>query len=361
MVRFRIDGVLQHAGNLVKTFYDNILNRVKVQAQLRTDEHQATQDGSIRHVKQGQVTDLRISIIPTLEGEKVVMRVLTEYVKGLTLSSLGLSPEHEELVRTAAKKPFGMILAVGPTGSGKSTTLYSVLRILNNPGINITTIEDPVEYRLEGVNHIQVNPRTELTFARGLRSIVRQDPDVILVGEIRDKETAVIAVNAALTGQLLLSTFHSNDAATAIPRLLYMGTEPFLLASTLEIVIAQRLVRKICEECKVKYTLRSKELAAISGAAAKFLNSRDVTLFKGEGCQACSGTGYKGRTAIYEIIRVTPEMEDLILKNPSSKQVWEMARQQGAGSLFEDGLRKIQEGQTTIEELTRVASPTIQD
>jgi type II secretory ATPase GspE/PulE/Tfp pilus assembly ATPase PilB-like protein len=239
-----------------------------------------------------------------------------------------------------------MILVTGPTGSGKTTTLYAVLKVLNQPGVNITTIEDPVEYKILGTNQIQVNPQTNLTFAKGLRSIVRQDPDIILVGEIRDLETAEIAVNAALTGHLLLSTFHANDAATSIPRLLDMGVEPFLLASTLELILAQRLVRKICENCRTSYPHSS-----------SYFPEKTVTLYKGKGCKNCSNTGFKGRTAIFEFIEINDAMEDLILKHPSSREIWELAQKNGAQSLFADGLEKVKSGLTTLEELLRVARP----
>ncbi|MEI7425182.1 MAG: GspE/PulE family protein, partial [Candidatus Staskawiczbacteria bacterium] len=250
VIRFRIDGVLHEAGRIPKNYYENILNRVKVQSHMRTDEHFSSQDGAIRYERNGQAVDMRVSVVPTIDGEKIVIRLLAEYMKSFALDDLGLSKNNQKLILKAAQKPFGMILVVGPTGSGKTTTLYALVKYLNTPEINIATIEDPVEYKIPGVNHIQVNPLTNLTFAQGLRSIARQDPDVILVGEIRDRETADISVNAALTGHLLFSTFHANDAASAIPRFLEMGIEPFLLSSTLELVIAQILVRKICDKCR---------------------------------------------------------------------------------------------------------------
>ncbi|MDO8571609.1 MAG: GspE/PulE family protein, partial [bacterium] len=255
---------------------------------------------------------------------------------------------HQTMLVEASEKPFGMILVVGPTGSGKTTTLYSLLKTMNQPDINITTIEDPVEYKIAGVNHIQVNMATNLTFAKGLRSIVRQDPDVIFLGEIRDNESAEIAVNAALTGHLLLSTFHANDAATAIPRLLDMGIERFLLASTLQLVIAQTLVRKICESCKVSYQVTDKDVKTLV---------KETTLYHGTGCAACTNTGYKGRTALFEFIKNTPSMQELILKNPSTKDVWELARKEGALGTFEDGIEKVKAGVTTIDEVLRVAAP----
>ncbi len=348
LIRFRIDGVLQELGSFPKDSYENILNRIKVQAHLRTDEHFSAQDGSLRQPIGDTTINLRISIIPTLDGEKVVMRLLTEYVRGFTLSDLGLSERHQKMLLEAANKPFGMILVVGPTGSGKTTTLYALLKHLHQPDINITTIEDPVEYKIPGVNHIQVNTQTNLTFAKGLRSIVRQDPDIIFLGEIRDTESAEIAVNAALTGHLLLSTFHANDAATAIPRLLDMGIERFLLSSTLQLVIAQSLVRRICEQCRVSTT-------ESDPALQKLL--KNATLYRGKGCASCAQTGYRGRVAIYEFIRNTPSLQELILKNPSTKEVWDLARSEGALSLFEDGVEKVKAGLTTMEEVVRVAAP----
>ena len=357
VIRFRVDGVLQEAGRISKEYYENILNRIKVQAHLRTDEHYSAQDGSMRYVQGDKTADLRISIVPTLDGEKVVMRLLAEYVREFTLNDLGLSSKDQELIVKASKKPFGMILAVGPTGAGKTTTLYGMVKFLNRQEVNVATIEDPVEYKIVGVNHIQVNKQTSLTFANGLRSIVRQDPDIILVGEIRDNETAELAVNAALTGHLLLSTFHANDAATAIPRLLDMGIEPFLLSSTLEIVIAQRLTRRICEKCRYSYSESRKSLEENLPHAKKYFQKEKITLYKGKGCEACAQTGYRGRSAIFEIINITPEMSDLILKNPSTRQIWKLAEKQGARSVFEDGIEKVKEGITTLEEVLRVANP----
>lgn len=338
VIRFRIDGVLQEVGRIPKNYYENMINRIKVQANLRTDEHFSSQDGAIHFEKGESTADIRVSIVPILDGEKVVMRILSKYVRGFNLSNLGLSTSNEKILVDASTKPFGMILVVGPTGSGKTTTLYSLIRILNKPQVNIATIEDPAEYKIKGINQIQVNRETNLTFSQGLRSIVRQDPDIILVGEIRDNETVEIAVNAALTGHLLLSTFHANDAATAIPRLLDMKVEPFLLASTMELIIAQRLVRRICENCRYSYT------------------EKKQTLYRGKGCNVCNNTGYKGRIAIFEFIQITAQLQDLILKNPSSKEIWEIAGRQGSKTLFEDGMEKVKSGVTTLEEVRRVAS-----
>lgn len=343
LVRFRVDGVLREAGRIPKDQYDNILNRIKVSAHMRIDEHFAAQDGAMRYAGKGAAVDMRVSVIPTLDGEKVTMRLLAQYVRAFTLADLGLSSSHQTQLATAVKKPFGMILVTGPTGSGKTTTLYALVKFLNRPEINITTIEDPVEYKLVGINQIQVNSATNLTYAKGLKSILRQDPNIILVGEVRDKETAEIAVNAALTGHLLFSTFHANDAATAIPRLLDMGIEPFLMASTLELIIAQRLVRKICDSCRHSYEAGKK----------------GERLYKGRGCDACHGSGYMGRTALFEFIAITPEIEALILRHPSTSEIWTLAKKQGSRSMYEDGLEKVKSGVTTMEELLRVAQPPV--
>jgi len=357
VVRFRIDGVLHEAGRILKEYYENILNRIKVQARLRLDEHFAAQDGAIRYKTDTGMVDMRVSIAPIIDGEKIVIRVLSEYIHSLSLVDLGLSPQDEKTIERAINKPFGMILVTGPTGSGKTTTLYALLKILNQSDMNVTTIEDPVEYKIIGANQIQVNPQTNLTFARGLRSLVRQDPDIILVGEIRDQETAEIAVNAALTGHLLLSTFHANDAATGIPRLLDMGVEPFLLSSTLELIFAQRLVRRLCESCRYSKSFSREEMKKLFPEAVDYFPERTVTLYQSKGCESCSNTGYRGRTAIFELIDITPELRELILKNPSSREIWELAKKQGRNSLFEDGLQKVRNGLTTVEELFRVASP----
>lgn len=360
VIRFRVDGVLHEAGRLPKEYYENVLNRIKVKSALRIDEHYAAQDGSLHYEHKGIAVDMRTSIIPIVEGEKVVLRVLGSYVQGLTFNDLGLTPKNQELLREAADKPFGMILVVGPTGSGKTTTLYSLLKMLNTPDANITTIEDPVEYKVQGLNQIQVNLITGLTFARGLRAIVRQDPDIILVGEIRDLETAEISVNAALTGHMLLSTFHANDAATAVPRLLDMGIEPFLLSSTMNLIIAQRLLRKICDHCKhsVVKTTTDFDTPQLKGIAKYFEGKgKGITLYEGKKCEACGFTGYKGRTSIYELIKITPTLQDLLVKRPSAQEIWKLARTEGARSVFEDGVDKVKSGITTIEELIRIAPP----
>lgn len=359
IIRFRIDGVLQEAGRIPKEYYDMIVNRIKVQAKLRIDEHFGSQDGAIRYtvLSTGESVDLRVSIIPTLDGEKIVIRVLSNYVRNLTLSNIGLSEELQKEIVKSSKKPFGMILVTGPTGSGKSTTLYSLMKVVNTRHVNITTIEDPVEYKIEGINQIQVNQQSNLTFARGLRAITRQDPNIILVGEIRDTETADIAVNAALTGHLLLSTFHANNATTAIPRLIDMGIEPYLLSSTLELIISQRLVRKICNSCKVSYEVEDSHFEKFGKEVKSYFTDGSMTLYKGKGCDACSNTGFSGRIGIFEFLKTSQELQELIPDNPTTNEIFKLARKQGFKTFFEDGLDKVKSGLTTLEELLRIANP----
>lgn len=357
-VRFRVDGNLRQAGVVPKEYFENILNRIKVESGMRIDEHLTAQDGALqRHTNEFKV-DLRVSLVPTVQGEKVVMRVLGSYVESYSMADIGLNEVHRNALSTYAAKPFGMILTVGPTGSGKTTTLYSIVKLLNKPNVNITSIEDPVEYKMPGVNQIQVREQSNLTFAKGLRAIVRQDPNIILVGEIRDRETAEISVNAALTGHLLLSTFHANDAATAIPRLIDMGIEPFLLASTLEVVIAQRLIRKICNSCRYSLPVSEalKELDKNGHAVAPYFNAGD-NVYAGKGCSVCNNTGYNGRSALFEFIEVTPEMQDLIIKSPATREIETLARSQGSKPMFEDGIEKVRNGLTSIAEVVRVVEP----
>jgi len=358
LVRFRIDGVLQEQCRLTKDVYNNILNRVKVQANLRLDDHFSAQDGAIRHqLRNGSHADMRISIVPTLDGEKICIRLLSEYVRNFTLTDVGLSERDQQIIQENADRPFGMLLVIGPTGSGKTTTLYALLKHVATPDMNITTIEDPVEYKIGNLNQIQVNAATNLTFAQGLRSIVRQDPDVILVGEIRDVETAEISVNAALTGHLLFSTFHANDSATAVPRLLEMGVEPFLLASTLNLVIAQRLARKVCDKCRYSYVVKKSELKKTFPLVDKYFPGKEnITLYQGKGCSTCNHSGYTGRIALFEFLEVTKEIQELILHRPSANEIWALAVKQGAISMFEDGVEKSKNGITTLDEVMRVAS-----
>ncbi|MDD4319076.1 MAG: GspE/PulE family protein [Candidatus Peribacteraceae bacterium] len=359
IVRFRVDGVMHEAGRIPKEYYEGVVNRIKIEGNMRLDEHFAAQDGAIRYAApDGNTMDIRVSVVPIVDGEKIVLRLLSEYVRSLTLADLGFGEEHRRILEGVAHKPFGMVLTTGPTGSGKSTTLYALMKLRNHPDVNISTIEDPVEYKVPGINHIQVNAETNLTFATGLRALVRQDPNIILVGEIRDGETASIAVNAALTGHLLFSTLHANDAVTAVPRLLDMGVEPFLLASTLEVIIGQRLVRRICPQCRCSYAVAAGEAAKLFPGANKYFPSRgSIRLYRGKGCEACGGTGYRGRVGIYELLLMTPEIEELIVTRASSTALNEAARKQGMASMFDDGFRKMTTGMTTIEELLRVAAP----
>lgn len=359
IVRFRIDGILYDVLRLNKNILDPIVTRIKILAKMRTDESRAAQDGKIISQVEGEKVDIRVSVVPITHGEKIVMRLLSSKGKEFTLEDLGMGGEDLEKVRSAAQKPYGMILVTGPTGSGKTTSLYAMIKILNKRDINICTIEDPVEYDLEGINQIQVNPKTNLTFAQGLRSLLRQDPDVIMVGEIRDEETASIAVNSAMTGHLVLSTLHTNDAATALPRLLDMKVEPFLVASTVNIIIAQRLVRHICMKCIVSYSLTEKEINDLNRQVDlnKFLNVdelKEVRLYKGKGCEACNHSGYAGRIGIFEVLEVKDNIKDLITTRADSDQIKKAARVNGMKTMLEDGFQKVISGKTTVEEIFRV-------
>jgi len=356
IIRFRIDGVLQEVGKISRKYYENIINYLKVRAVLRIDEHRSAQDGAIRFGVGEEEVDVRISVVPVVDGEKIVLRILSKNISSLGIDNLGLSATDQEILESSVKKPFGMIIVSGPTGSGKTTTLYSLLKGINNSEINITSIEDPVEYIVPGANQIQVNQETSLTFAKGLRSIVRQDPDVILVGEIRDRETAEISVNAALTGHLLFSTFHANNASATIPRLTDMGIEKYLLSSTLELIISQRLLRRICEKCRYSEPLSKEYLEKFPTKYRDCLQGV-TNIYKGKGCEACNGTGYKGRVAAFEMIKITSEMQELMVKNVTAREIWELARKQGSKSLYEDSRGKAELGITTFEEVFRVTPP----
>ncbi len=362
-VRFRIDGVLHEVLEYPLHLHERVVFRIKIMARLRTDEHKAPQDGKFEYKKDETIFDVRVSILPVTDGENVVLRILGKYSRSFTLENLGLLESDLEKIKRAITKPYGMVLAVGPTGSGKTTTLYAILQILNKPQVNIMTIEDPVEYDIEHVQQTQVNPKKNLTFATGLRSIVRQDPDIIMVGEIRDKETADIAVNAAMTGHLLLSTLHSNDAATTFPRLIDMGIEPFLVASSVNLIIAQRLVRRICEKCRMSYSLTEKELELLQKESylaelirniSKKEDISKITFYKGAGCKACGGTGYSGRIGIFEVIEVVEEIRPLIIQKASSDVINEKAKELGMISMIHNGILKVFQGITTLEEIIRV-------
>ena len=355
LIRFRIDGILHDIVDLPKSVHIQAVTRIKVLAKLRTDEHQTPQDGKISFKSEEGNIDIRVSVVPTTGGEKVVMRLLSERSRQYSLSDLGLSEEDNIKLASAYEKPHGMILSTGPTGSGKTTTLYAILKVLNRREVNIMTIEDPVEYEIEGISQIQVNEKAGLTFADGLRSLVRQDPDIMLVGEIRDHETAGISVNAAMTGHLVLSTLHTNDAGTSIPRLLDMGIEPFLVSSTLNVVVAQRLVRKICTKCRYSEELDMKD--NIGGpllSVAKYTKTDKIRTYKGKGCDVCHQTGYSGRIGIFEVMVVDDEIRKAIVDKKDSDIIQKIAVKNGMTTIFEDGINKMIKGLTTIDEVLRV-------
>lgn len=357
LFRFRIDGILHDVLQIPKYLHDRVISRIKVLSRLRTDEHLSAQDGKMRMILEDEDLDIRVSIIPIADGEKAVLRLLSSRARQYSLSDLGMSETDLEKVTAAFNKAYGMILSTGPTGSGKTTTIYAILKILNTREKNITTIEDPVEYRIKGVNQIQVNPKTNLTFAKGLRSILRQDPNIIFVGEIRDIETAGIAVNAALTGHLVLSTLHTNDAATALPRLIDMKVEPYLVASTVNIIVAQRLVRKICDACKTSKSVVKKDLVKnIPAEVLKkhFGTSENITSFEGKGCKICHLTGYSGRVGVFEVLKVSKEIRRLIAEKADSDVIAQAAIKEGMTTMLDDGLDKVKAGTTTIEEVLRV-------
>lgn len=357
LVRFRIDGILHDILSLPSDLHNSIVTRVKVLSSLRTDEHHAAQDGKLKFKLEQEDVDVRISIVPITAGEKIVMRLLSERSRQFSLTDLGFYNADLQKVKKAYTKPYGMILATGPTGAGKTTTIYSILKLLNNRDVNIMTIEDPVEYDIEGVNQIQVDPKTNLTFESGLKSIVRQDPDIILVGEIRDFETADIAINSAMTGHIVMSTVHTNDAATTIPRLLDMNIEPFLLASTINVIIAQRLVRKIHSLCRASVDVAIKDLTKYMDEqqlTKVFGNNKKVTIYKGKGCQLDHNIGYEGRVGIFEVLIVDDEIRNAIIKRLDAATIKKIAVKNGMTTMIEDGLTKVKEGLTTIEEIIRV-------
>jgi type IV pilus assembly protein PilB len=354
-VRFRIDGVLEDICTLPIDIHSEIISRIKILSGLRTDEHNAAQDGRFRSIisDKGSV-DIRVSVVPTYHGENAVLRLLADHSENYTLEMLGFSKEDQAKILNAIKKPTGMILVTGPTGSGKTTTLYTLIKLLNSKEISIVTIEDPIEYAVGDVEQIQVNARTGLTFANGLRSILRQDPDVIMVGEIRDIETANIAVNTALTGHLLLSTLHTNDAATTLPRLLDMKIEPFLVSSTVSIAIGQRLVRKICNNCKTEKTLSNEEYAHLAEMVSENALQNNRKFFFGKGCETCNGSGYKGRIVIDEVLVADDEIRSAILSKASALDLKQIAIKNGMTTMFVDGIKKAIAGHTTVEEVLRV-------
>ncbi len=357
LIRFRIDGILHDVLFLPKNLHDQIITRIKILSRLRTDEHLSPQDGKMRIALEDEEIDVRVSILPVTEGEKAVLRLLSSKFRKFSLVDLGMNEKDLKKVTSAYGKSYGMILSTGPTGSGKTTSIYAIVKLLNTREKNITTIEDPAEYRIKGVNQINVNTKTNLTFANGLRSILRQDPNIIFVGEIRDSETAGIAVNASLTGHLVLSTLHTNDAATALPRLIDMSVEPFLVASTVNVIIAQRLVRKICEICKGTRTITKEEL--LRNLPPEIINNyvgekTTITIYQGSGCKICHLTGYSGRIGVFEVLEVTKSIRDLISKRNDADVILQKAIEEGMTTMLDDGLEKVLKGLTTIEEVLRV-------
>ncbi|OGY59696.1 MAG: hypothetical protein A3B23_03445 [Candidatus Colwellbacteria bacterium RIFCSPLOWO2_01_FULL_48_10] len=361
VVRFRVDGVLREVFDLPKQVESNLVARVKILANLQIDEHRLPQDGRFKFdVSDKESVDVRVNITPVLYGEKAEMRLLKSSARPLTLEDIGLSKEAIAITLEEIRKPHGMILVTGPTGSGKTTTLYVILHILNTPAVNITTIEDPIEYEVSGINQVQVNAKAGVTFATGLRSILRQDPNIIMIGEIRDPETVNIGVQSALTGHLVLSSLHTNDAPSALPRLLDMGAPAFLLASTVNLVIAQRLVRRICLSCIESYEISPEAVKLINaqlaliGSEAMKKDEVPKTVYRGRGCNICGNSGFKGQIAIFELVRISDAIKTMVLRSAPSGEIRDAAIKEGMTTIFEDGLDKIRRGVTTIEEVLRV-------
>ncbi|MDP2837804.1 MAG: ATPase, T2SS/T4P/T4SS family [Candidatus Moranbacteria bacterium] len=372
-VRYRIDGVLHDAMTLPKDIATGIVARIKVLSNLKLDEHRLPQDGRFKIEKEDHKISFRVSILPVFDGEKIVMRLLDESSKGLTLEKMGLTGAALEAVHREINKPNGMILVTGPTGSGKTTTLYTVMDILNTPEVNISTVEDPVEYRMPRVNQTQISPKVGMTFAAALRALLRQDPDIIMVGEIRDQETLEIAMHAAMTGHLVLSTLHTNSAAATLPRMLDMGAEPFLIASTVNVIVAQRLVRRLCPECRQSYTLEKKEVESLAKSydiesvltylkaapeSKKFVaNAKtwgEVTFYKAMGCDQCGGEGYRGRNGIYEVLAMDTNIRKMVTQAATTEEIETEARRTGGmATMVEDGFSKIVQGITSLEEVLR--------
>nr|WP_243861867.1 ATPase, T2SS/T4P/T4SS family [Frigoribacterium endophyticum] len=352
-IRYRIDGVLHEMQPAPKAIQNGVISRLKIMSEIDIAERRKPQDGrmSVRHG--GRQIDLRVATLPTVWGEKVVMRILDNSNTSMSLRDLNLLERNFDVYAASYSKPYGMILVTGPTGSGKSTTLYTTLNAVARPEINVITVEDPVEYRMRGINQVQVNPKAGLTFASALRSILRSDPDVVLLGEIRDHETAQIAIEASLTGHLVLSTLHTNDAPSAITRLTEMGIEPFLVGSAIDCVVAQRLARRLCDRCKQPTNYSPRQLAALK---FELRDGEDPTVFQPVGCQQCSNTGYRGRIALHEVMSVSEEIERLAVTRASSAEIGRTAREQGMLTLRQDGWEKAKLGLTSVEEILRVVA-----
>jgi len=377
LVRYRIDGILHDAMTLPHDAAAGIVARIKVLSNLKLDEHRQPQDGRFKIEKDGYKIAFRVSILPVFDGEKIVMRLLDESSKGLTLEKMGLSGKALEVLHCEIRKPNGIVLVTGPTGSGKTTTLYTAMDILNTPEVNISTVEDPVEYRMPRVNQTQINPKVGMTFAAALRSLLRQDPDILMVGEIRDRETLEIALHAAMTGHLVLSTLHTNSAAATLPRMLDMGAEPFLIASTTNVIVAQRLVRRLCPDCRKEYRLDPKEaeviersmdmdeilphIHSVSGDGKRGSDGHpesgalsDLTFYRPVGCDRCGGEGYRGRIGVFEVLEMGEEMRKLVSRSATTEEVEALAKKDGMISMIADGFAKAAQGLTTIEEVLRV-------
>jgi len=359
-VRYRIDGILHEKLSLPKGIHEALISRIKILSQMKIDEKRIPQDGRFSYKIGEEEVDLRVSTLPSVHGEKVVMRLLKKTGGLPSLIELGLRGSPYRDLEEAITRPYGIILVTGPTGSGKTTTLYSILTKLNKPSVNIVTLEDPVEYQIPGINQVQINPQAGLTFANGLRSFLRQDPNIILVGEIRDKETTQLAIQAALTGHLVFSTLHTNDAATAIPRLIDLGGETFLIASVLNASMAQRIVRRVCNTCKTIYEPPAEVQKNIRDVLGNLLpkqyqEGQPIKLAKSAGCNECNNTGYIGRIAIFEVLKISPAVNKMIIQQASGKEIETLARQEGLIGMKQDGYLKCLDGLTTIEEVLRVA------
>jgi len=359
LVRFRIDGVLHEVIKPPKRYQNSIVSRVKVMGQLNIAEKRLPQDGRIRIKLAGRDIDIRLSTIPCTFGERIVMRLLDKATTVLDLPEVGMSSRDMELMDQVIRRSHGIVLVTGPTGSGKTTTLYAALSRINTPDLNILTVEDPVEYQIRGIGQMAINPKIGLTFAAGLRSFLRQDPDVILVGEIRDRETAEIAIQASLTGHLVFSTVHTNDAASAVTRLVDMGVEPFLVASSLTAVMAQRLVRRLCPECREAYRPTAEELKEVGLTPEAVARAGNPTIYRAKGCEVCGGNGYRGRTGIYEMLMVDDDIRQLALKNVDSGSMKKAGVAKGMRTLLDDGARKVLAGETTLAEVLSVTQEDI--
>lgn len=356
-VRYRIDGILQEKLTIPRELHDSLVSRIKILSGMKIDEKRIPQDGRFNFKSNGQDTDLRVSSLPTSWGEKIVMRLLKKTGGVPDLPELGLRGKAIKNLQDSILRPHGIIIICGPTGSGKTTTLYSIIARINTPKVNIVTLEDPIEYKMIGVNQVQINPGVGLTFAEGLKSFLRQDPNIILVGEIRDRETADLAVQASLTGHLVFSTLHTNDSSGALPRLLDMGAEPYLLASSMTAILAQRVTRKIHEDCKESYTPEPKVVEEIKAALGPLfpIDGKEVKLYRGKGCQECGNSGYYGRIGIFEVLPVTDAIAKLILERAPASEIQKRAEEEGMITMKQDGFLKVLEGVTTIEEVLRVA------